>query len=136
VQGRGGERRARTGELVEQPQRRRAVPERDVHLGVVGHEAEVHEVGGAHRGPLAVHDARLGVHVQRADAALAQPGALRRHCQILPLPTLPLPVLIPKQLGLGVNKTGQQLCFQQKLLFNKTILIINNKGSLYSGPVS
>jgi hypothetical protein len=27
---------------------------------------------------------------------------------------LPRPVLIPKQLGLGFNKTSQQLCFQFK----------------------
>jgi hypothetical protein len=26
-------------------------------------------------------------------------------------PRFPLPVLIPKQLGLGYNKTGQHLCF-------------------------
>jgi hypothetical protein len=33
-------------------------------------------------------------------------------CQIAPLPVLPLPVLIPKQLGLGFNKTSSNVCFQ------------------------
>jgi hypothetical protein len=32
----------------------------------------------------------------------------KRGCQLF----LPRPVLIPKQLGLGFNKTGQQRCFQ------------------------
>jgi hypothetical protein len=33
---------------------------------------------------------------------------------------LPRPVLIPKQLGWGFNKTSQQLCFQF-LKFNKPL---------------
>jgi hypothetical protein len=39
-------------------------------------------------------------------------AALHEACQVVPLP-----VLIPKQLGLGFNKTGQHLCLQFHPLF-------------------
>ena len=56
--------------------------------------------------------ARLGVFETALAGKEERHRALPRRCQILPRPVLPRPVFIPKQLGLGFNKTCQQLCFQ------------------------
>jgi hypothetical protein len=50
---------------------------------------------------------------------------------------LPRPVLIPKQLGLGFNKTGQQLCFQWLTIPLITMILeLTIRVCLYSEPVS
>jgi hypothetical protein len=72
----------------------------------------------------------------------AQP-TLREQCtmsDIFAATDSPLPVLIPRKLGLGSNKTSQQLVFNltlyKTLIMNNKILELTIRVCLYSEPVS